>query len=67
MKTSKQRQPCTRCSTRHTSSGTGLCWHCRPCPTVNLKDGLVHVDGLAPLTPDKALQLPHRLADALTP
>ncbi len=48
MKTSKQRQPCTRCTTRHTSSGTGLCWHCRPCPTVNLKDGLVHVDGLAP-------------------
>ncbi len=67
MKTSKQSQPCTQCTTRQTRNRTGLCWHCRPCPSVNLIDGLVHIEGLAPLTPGKALQLAHRLADALAP
>lgn len=60
------RRTCAQC-TRQTASTTGLCWQCRPCPTVELSDGLVQVDGLPPLTVDKALQLAHRIADAVAP
>ena len=60
------RNPCTLCGTRDTASTTGLCWECRPCPTVCTDgDGYIRVDGLPPLSRNKAMQLAHRLADVL--
>lgn len=59
------RRKCSTCGRRDTNSSTGLCWECRPCPTVETRDGLIHIAGLPPLSTDKALQLAHRLADAL--
>ena len=64
---SGQRHQCTVCRERDTASTTRVCWQCRPSPRVEVRDNLVYVDGLPPLTTEKALQLAHRLADVLTP
>lgn len=61
------RLPCTHCGARTTASATGICWACRPAPAVTLDlDGLVHIDGLPPLTPAKATALAHRIVDVLS-
>ncbi len=56
-----------KCQNHDTAHKTRVCWECRPCPGVDLRDGLIHVEGLPPLTSEKALQLAHRLVDMLTP
>ena len=61
------RRPCIKCQRRDTANKSRVCWECRPCPGVEVRDGLIHVEGLPPLTSEKALQLAHRLADLLTP
>lgn len=57
--------PCTACTVHTTASSTGICWRCRPAPTVDLEDGLVRIAGLPPLSRDKAIALAARIVAAL--
>lgn len=49
--------PCAVCQQHATASTTGVCWRCRPAPTVSLEDGLVRIAGLPPLSRNKAIAL----------
>ena len=65
--TNHKQRPCRQCGQYETRSLTGLCWACRPAPTVWRDGDSVHVSGLGRLTHDNALTLAHRLADELSP
>lgn len=64
---SGKKHRCTLCQEHDTASPTRICWRCRPIPHVEVRGDLVHVQGLWPMSTEKALQLAHRLADVLTP
>lgn len=57
--------PCTACQQHTTASSTGVCWRCRPAPTVTREDGLVVIPGLPPLSREKAIALASRIVAAL--
>jgi hypothetical protein len=64
--TPRQRQRCTNCG-RKTRSVARICLECKPAPAVSRDGAVVHVEGIGPLSTHAALQLAHRLADAVTP
>lgn len=66
--TSKQNQrPCVRCHTETTRSASGLCFQCRPAPTVEIHGDMCRIGGAFDLPTHKAIVLAHRILDALTP
>jgi hypothetical protein len=58
---------CRRCQTRETRAATGVCWTCRPAPTVRRDGDGVTIDGIGHVSHDVALRLAHAIADALAP
>ena len=65
MASNHHRRPCIRCP-ELTRSASGLCFECRPAPTVTVNNNVVCI-GAIDIPADKALVLAHRLLDALTP
>jgi hypothetical protein len=62
------RQLCTACKLNLTSSRGGLCWACKPAPTVELVDGdLVRIGGGYVMSSTHALVVAHAIIQALSP
>jgi hypothetical protein len=62
-----QLRDCIECGTQRTRSASGLCFGCRPAPTVEISGDLCRIGGAFDLPTHKAVVLAHRILDALTP
>jgi hypothetical protein len=58
---------CIQCGATRTRSAAGLCFACRPAPTVEIAGDVCRIGGAFVLPTGKALVLAHRIIDALTP
>jgi len=60
-------RPCLICREHITRSNAGICFRCRPHPSVHRSGDVIYISGLGALSHDAALRLAHALADAVTP
>ncbi len=66
MSRANNKRLCNQCGTQLTRAVTGVCWRCKPAPTVRREGDGIHVGGLGHMTTE-ALKLAHRIADEVTP
>lgn len=67
MTSNHDQRPCVRCHTERTRSASGMCFRCRPAPTVVVEGDMVRIGAAFDLPADRAIVLAHRILDALTP
>jgi hypothetical protein len=58
---------CNNCRERPTRSNTGLCFQCRPAPSVTLNGNIVTVGNGFNMSADHALVVAHKIIALLTP
>lgn len=67
MTSNHDQRSCVKCRTERTRSASGMCFRCRPAPTVEILGDMCRIGGAFDLPADRAIVLAHRILDALTP